>query len=248
MSGRRLASSVARPAILLQVGLMLGCGSGEGPRCGPAGLGPAPAATAYAVVASDYASTAVALLDAEGRPLQQAWVDSGTVAPGLSMALSGDVVLPTEAPPPGRLVLLDRYGTDVVDLFALASGRVLGQWPVSVAPPGGAAWRPNPYDAVRLPAADGAARWVVSRFEPNLDPAAPELDRGDDLLVLDERGRALARWPLGAARLQLPDGTRIHARPSRMVRRGEQSSDHPVHPAIPESRYLKSFAFEVRMA
>ncbi len=34
----------------------------------------------------------------------------------------------------------------------------------------------------------------------------------------------------------------------RMVRRGEQAPDHPVDPAIPETRYLKSFAFEVRMA
>lgn len=31
----------------------------------------------------------------------------------------------------------------------------------------------------------------------------------------------------------------------RMVRRGEQASDHPVNPAIAESRYLKSYAFWV---
>lgn len=34
----------------------------------------------------------------------------------------------------------------------------------------------------------------------------------------------------------------------RMIRRGEQAPDHPVDPAVPESRYLKSYAFEVRMA
>ncbi|NCG19182.1 MAG: rRNA large subunit methyltransferase I [Rhodobacterales bacterium] len=43
-------------------------------------------------------------------------------------------------------------------------------------------------------------------------------------------------------------GAQQAGRSLRMVRRGEQSSDHPVHPAIPESRYLKSYAFEVRMA
>ncbi len=32
----------------------------------------------------------------------------------------------------------------------------------------------------------------------------------------------------------------------RIVRRGEQSPDHPVLPAVPESRYLKSYVFEVR--
>lgn len=34
----------------------------------------------------------------------------------------------------------------------------------------------------------------------------------------------------------------------RMIRRGQQSADHPVVPGIPESRYLKSFAFAVHMA
>lgn len=34
----------------------------------------------------------------------------------------------------------------------------------------------------------------------------------------------------------------------RVIRRGEQSSDHPVVPGIPESRYLKSLAFAVHMA
>jgi 23S rRNA (cytosine1962-C5)-methyltransferase len=33
----------------------------------------------------------------------------------------------------------------------------------------------------------------------------------------------------------------------RMVRRGEQASDHPVIPYIPETRYLKSYAFQVNL-
>ena len=32
----------------------------------------------------------------------------------------------------------------------------------------------------------------------------------------------------------------------RLARRGEQAPDHPVLPGVPESRYLKSFAFQVR--
>lgn len=31
----------------------------------------------------------------------------------------------------------------------------------------------------------------------------------------------------------------------RMVRRGEQSADHPTRPEVPETRYLKSYAFQV---
>jgi 23S rRNA (cytosine1962-C5)-methyltransferase len=42
-------------------------------------------------------------------------------------------------------------------------------------------------------------------------------------------------------------GAAIAGRRLRMVRRGEQASDHPVDPAVPESRYLKCYAFEVRM-
>lgn len=33
----------------------------------------------------------------------------------------------------------------------------------------------------------------------------------------------------------------------RLIRRGEQSADHPVDPAVPETRYLKSLAFEVQL-
>jgi len=33
----------------------------------------------------------------------------------------------------------------------------------------------------------------------------------------------------------------------RIVRRGEQASDHPVAPGVPESRYLKSYAFQVEL-
>ena len=31
----------------------------------------------------------------------------------------------------------------------------------------------------------------------------------------------------------------------RLVRRGEQGPDHPVHPAMPETRYLKHLVFQV---
>jgi 23S rRNA (cytosine1962-C5)-methyltransferase len=44
------------------------------------------------------------------------------------------------------------------------------------------------------------------------------------------------------------DAARDAGRQLQMVRRGEQASDHPVLPAVPETRYLKSFAFRVTMA
>lgn len=42
-------------------------------------------------------------------------------------------------------------------------------------------------------------------------------------------------------------GARDAGRRLQMIRRGEQAVDHPNLPAVPESRYLKSFAFRVGM-
>ncbi len=201
-------------ALLLGGSCVAGCTAPAGD-CSAARLRPAPAGARFAVVASDYVSTAVALLDAEGVVLEEAWVDSGSAPPGLAMALSGDVVLPTGTPPADRLVLLDRYGTDVLDVFELRAGRVLAQWPVGGGADAGG-WRANPHDALLLSGTE--TRWVVSRFEPNLVPESSEVERGDDLVLLGPEGRVRARWPLTEAQTWGPGGERVWARPSRMVR------------------------------
>jgi 23S rRNA (cytosine1962-C5)-methyltransferase len=46
---------------------------------------------------------------------------------------------------------------------------------------------------------------------------------------------------------EIQSAAREAGRVLRMVRRGEQACDHPVSPAVPESRYLKSFAFQVQV-
>jgi len=43
------------------------------------------------------------------------------------------------------------------------------------------------------------------------------------------------------------EAARMAGRRLRLIRRGEQSSDHPVLPGVPETRYLKSYAFFVEM-
>lgn len=44
---------------------------------------------------------------------------------------------------------------------------------------------------------------------------------------------------------EIQGAARKAGRVIRMIRRGEQASDHPVIPGVPETRYLKSFAFRV---
>jgi hypothetical protein len=210
-------AAVARPLALATAtaGWLASAACATEPPCPPATLAPLDGDPAYAVVTSDYQATAIALLDADGALVTEAWIDSGATEPGIVAALSGDVSLPTE-PWPGELVLLDRYGVDVVTRIAIPSGEILGQIPTRL--PRGASptgFLPNPHDAIRL----DERRALVTRFDPNPNPAAPELDRGNDLVVVDlERAELVERIDL--SHLDQPDarGT-IWARPDRMIRR-----------------------------
>lgn len=46
---------------------------------------------------------------------------------------------------------------------------------------------------------------------------------------------------------EIAQAARLAGRRLRLVRRGDQAADHPVALAVPETRYLKSFAFQVSM-
>lgn len=210
-----------RPARIGTLLLALGwAGCGLEPPCPAATLAPLDQTPAFAVVTSDYQSTAVALLDPRGELVTEAWIDSGTTEAGIVTALTGDVVLPTE-PWPGELVLIDRFGVDVLTRISLPDGRVLGQAPTQLPRPDNAAestsgFRSNPHDAIRL----DATRALVSRFEKNANAAAPALDQGNDLVVVDlERNELVDRIALDALDV-LEGDTRYLARPSRMVRVG----------------------------
>src|SRR4051812_16429855 len=61
-----------------------------------------------AVLNSDYSSTSVALMSPTGEITHGVCIDSGTRPPGNTLALSGDVVLPTQAQPDHLLVTIDR--------------------------------------------------------------------------------------------------------------------------------------------
>jgi hypothetical protein len=200
--------------VLPMLALVAGCS--ESPTCPPATL-PALAGTpAFAVVTSDYTSTAIALLDADGELVDEAWVDSGSAQAGIVAALSGDVSLPSRPLAPHELTVLDRFGVDVISRFDLRGGGVIAQIDVQLPPEaGGSGFRSNPQDVVGLD--DGTL--LVSRFEPNFDPEAPLLDRGNDLVVLNEDG-PVSRIAMDAVDLTV-DGTTFYARPGRMARLGD---------------------------
>src|SRR5688572_17212431 len=94
-----------RASILLSL-VMAACGT-RAP-CGTAELEPLRRAPAFAVGFTDYSSSAIGMLDGEGNPITEAWIDSGSRATGIATALSGDVVLP-EPLLPGTLAVIDRF-------------------------------------------------------------------------------------------------------------------------------------------
>ncbi len=125
----------------------------------------------FLVLSSDYASTAIGVIAADGASVStMRWLDSGTEAPGLVAALSGDVTLPTAQPPLGA-VIIDR-SNDTITRFC-RSGALVGQVRV-----GTDTVTANPQDALFV----GAEAWV-SRYEPH--PGEAEADRGSDLIGLD---------------------------------------------------------------
>ncbi|MCA9531319.1 MAG: hypothetical protein KC543_14420 [Myxococcales bacterium] len=201
-----------------------GCGGG-GNRAAPAepcALGGLAAAPGFAVIATDYTSTSVGLLDGAARPLAESWICSGTTAPGLSATLSGDVVAPTESEP-GVLTLLDR-NAGVVTRVRYDSGEVVGQVGVQ-AGAGATAFQPNPYDMVQV---DAQSAWVA-RFGVNLDPNAAAEDRGNDLVEIDpstmtRTGRRVSfEAQNGTGTAQTDDGPveqTVYARPAAVAKVG----------------------------
>jgi hypothetical protein len=145
-----------------------------------------------AVVLSDYASSAVVIVD-ERDEILGPFIDSGSRPPGIVATLSGDVVLPRRAPDPSQLVLIDRYQTDVLTAIPFAAPERLVQRDLRGGRTSGSS--PNPQDVLAL--ADG--RWLVSRLNPAEDPGAPTLARGNDVAVLDaERHELVDRFALEA--------------------------------------------------
>ncbi|MBK8172186.1 MAG: hypothetical protein IPK60_17835 [Sandaracinaceae bacterium] len=188
----------------------------------PADLAPLAITPAFAVVTSDRASTAIAMLDENGTLITEAWIDSGTTRPILSATLDGDVVMPTL--PVGRNVLnlINQLGATVITRIAIPSGDVIAQFAGQRPEPEGDAaltrFRANIQDMLDLH--DGTV--LVTRFEPNRREGAQELDLGNDAVVIRlSDGMLMDRISFDAVNLVSDDAT-YYARPSAMVPVGER--------------------------
>lgn len=158
------------------------------------------------VLMTDYMSTQVALTKQDGTPLSTSFVSTAsTKASGVAFALSGDVVLPNVRPPSGRVVLLDRYGTNVVTWLDPGTAKVLAQLPV------GTGFESNPQDYVEL----DATRAYVTRFGTNAAPGKQPFDDGNDVLVVDTLKPAIV------GNITMPKTGGLPPRPSGMLRVGD---------------------------
>lgn len=92
---------------------------------------PPRASCAIAVVGSDYRSTTISLLTGDAERCAPDVVTSGSRPPGLLTALSGDVVLPSEADPSGLVHLIDRYPNAVITTLDPVTDQVVTQLAVS---------------------------------------------------------------------------------------------------------------------
>jgi hypothetical protein len=158
------------------------------------------------VVLTDYASTQVALSALDGTTRSASFLSTAsTKTDGLAFALSGDVVVPNTAPTSGRVVLLDRYGTNVITWADPATGKVLAQLPV------GTGFESNPQDYVEI----DASRAYVTRWGTNGAKGAQPFDAGSDVLLVDTQG------PKILASISLPSVEGLPPRPAGMTRVGD---------------------------
>jgi len=158
------------------------------------------------VVQSDYRSTNVALARLDGTTLSASVISSASRPVGLSAALSGDVDVPSTVAASGRVVLLDRFGTNVITWLDPRSGSVLGQLPV------GTGFESNPHDYVEV----DARRAYVTRYGSNPSPGAQPFDEGGDVLIVDTLSRTVT------GRIALPRQGVLLPRPSGAARVGDR--------------------------
>jgi hypothetical protein len=192
----------AKVVAVALVGLAgLGCGADSTKSAITAGP-----STGLAVIASDFTSTAISLVAADGTLAKDDCIDSGTQAGGqLSLTLSGDVTLPSQRQQGGELWLIDR-GNAALTVVEPTTCAVQAQ--ISVA----TGFKSNPHDVAVI----SPSKVYVTRLEKNVAPPDP-MSTGDDVVIVDRTSGALTgRIDLSGYAVAVAGAT-IQARPDRMV-------------------------------
>jgi hypothetical protein len=188
--------------------LLVGCGEAGPIPAGGADLSPGRCGRGFVVVHSDYASSSVSILHADGAVAQPHFLSSASATTGLSAPLSGDVVVPTARLSGDEVVLIDRHPAAILTFVAIDSGLVRAQLDV------GTGFAANPQDY--LPLHEGA---YVSRYEDDPAPGSEPHDGGSDVLRIDPAvPTVVGRIDLSAS---VADAPGFLPRPNRMARVGD---------------------------
>ncbi len=169
--------------------LLLGCNVTAASTTGGVDLperGACPRGTA--VVSSDFQSSEIALLDPAGSVKSPAFLSSAsTAATDLAAPLSGDIGVASARSRPGELVVIDRFGTNVLSFVDTKTVVVRAQLPI------GTGFEANPQDYLEL----NEHQALVPRLGENASPGREPFDTGSDLLVVDPSIPAIVdAWPM----------------------------------------------------
>jgi hypothetical protein len=166
-----------RVALPLSLVLLVGCNVTAASTTGGADLpsrGECP--RGLAVVSSDYLSSEIALLTPEGDTASAAFLSSAsTRTSGLAAPISGDVGVASARPGARELVVVDRFGTDVLSFVDTKTAQVRAQLPI------GTGFEANPQDYLEIDEHTA----FVPRLGENRRPGREPFDTGSDVLVID---------------------------------------------------------------
>jgi hypothetical protein len=204
---RPLILSLAPAAVLAT----LGCRSSEAPTV-PVTT-PTPT-TGLAVLNSDYSTTSLSLVDPTTHAVvHDACVDSNTVPPTLSLALSGDVALPSHPQKGGSVVLIDD-GNNALTWVDPQTCKISHQ--ISIAN-----FKAYAHDVISV----SATKAYVTRFGTNPAPTADPMSLGNDILIIDPSS---SPQPTIVGRIDMAPyaspvaGAMIEARPDKGILIGDK--------------------------
>ncbi len=130
--------------------------------------------TGLAVLNSDYSTSSLSLVDPTTHlVVHDACVDSNTVPPTLSLALSGDVALPSHVQAGGNVVLIDD-GNNALTWVDPQTCKISHQ--ISIA-----TFKAFAHDVISV----SATKAYVTRFGTNPAPTTDPMSLGDDVLIIN---------------------------------------------------------------